>query len=167
MANFEEYPPHLQKDDDMYDILRDELKKKGFVASNKYYMPIDALKVVDTSVEGQWKERLIQAKSSSNGKHIILIPCLVEQTHWIGVIIKFRSTTDIEFAEFLDPVIESDYYPTSLQKTFDRIYSNSILRAGQCEKHRDQNQSMKLTIKNLLSAAERSGTKFAFMIFFQ
>lgn len=158
MANLEEYSYQLRESDDIYSNLQNELKEKSFAISKNYRIPIDIQKAVDINVEGQWKERLLIAKDEGSGKHITLIPCLVEHSYWIGVIIKFTSIAQVEFAEFLDPLIGSNYNITNLQKTFAQTYQGSILYAGKCEKHRDREQSMKLTIKNLLSAAERSGT---------
>lgn len=144
----------------IHQFQENKLQEKSIAISKKCRIQIDVLKVADIDVHGQWEERLRQAKDINTGKRIILIPCLVERSHWTGVIIQFQSSSQIGFAEFLDPVIESDFNPTNLQKTFTKVYPSSILNIGKCEKHLDRSQSMELTMKNLLSAAERAGIIF-------
>ncbi|CAF4090243.1 unnamed protein product, partial [Rotaria sordida] len=142
MASVEEYSKHSNANNNISNILRNELEKKISTIPNQYRIPTDVLEIVDVSVEGQWKERLIQARNGHIGEHIELIPCYVACSHWIGVIIKFRTNAQVELAQFLDPVMKSDFDPSSFQKIFAQVYPGSIVRAGHCEKHHDRSQKV-------------------------
>jgi len=105
-------------------------------------------------MKDQWKERLIQAKYNESGERIILIPCYVGNSLWIGLIIKFSADEHIEQAEVFGQVMESGFIPNTFQEQFAEVYQGCNLRSGDCEKHTDRTQSARLTIEKLLSAVE-------------
>ncbi|CAF3371486.1 unnamed protein product, partial [Rotaria sp. Silwood2] len=107
-------------------------------------------------VDGQSEQRLRQAKTNYAGERIILIPYNLGDFHWIGVIIKFKVDEQIELAEFINPVKESNFIPDKLQREFRNVFPSTVLRSRVSQIHGDQQYSAFLTIKNLLKAVKES-----------
>lgn len=139
---------------DVDNTIQNELEKLQAMLNHQSQRAIFILPSVNLNKKDEWKERLIQAKHDKTGERIVLIPCYAGNSLWIGVIIKFSDDEQIEKAEFFDQVKESGFTPKTMQEKFAEIYQGSILRAGNCEKYEDREQSGKLTIKKLLSFIE-------------
>ncbi|CAF1640086.1 unnamed protein product, partial [Didymodactylos carnosus] len=92
-----------------------------------------------------------------SGKRIILIPYLLENHHWTGILIEWNSIEEIERSQFIDPVTGSDSIPDKLQKNFIEIFAKNVLHSKTMLKHEDRTKSAMLTIANLLKAVQNSG----------
>ncbi|CAF0744473.1 unnamed protein product [Adineta steineri] len=139
---------------DIYDSLLTELKKARQQFPSEFPKQIDVLQAVDGNVDVQWEERLREAKEDYNGARIILIPYHLGHSHWIGIVLEFKANEEIKRAEFIDPVKESQFNPSTLQKRFAKVYSNIVLLSRNLQKHDDHKQSATLTVHNLIEATK-------------
>ncbi|CAF2770029.1 unnamed protein product [Rotaria sp. Silwood2] len=115
--------------------------------------PIYAIDAVDGSINNQFEERLQQERKSHAGKRIILIPYNLENSHWVGILIEFETDEQIQRADYIDSIKQSNIIPYKLQMQFTNVYADAILQAKNLRKQDDPNESAELMIDNLLTAA--------------
>jgi hypothetical protein len=137
------------------EALSAELKELRQRFPARFPKPIYVLAAVDDSVDSQWEHRLRQVKGNRTGERITLIPYHLENSHWIGISIKSKADGQIERAEFIDPVKQSNFAPDNLQKRFAKLYPGVILQSRNFQ-HGNREQSAALTVENLLKAAEEA-----------
>ncbi|CAF1354843.1 unnamed protein product, partial [Didymodactylos carnosus] len=154
MPSFSEIANPSNQNIDIQGALLNRLKELHQKFPERFSKPIDVLASVDGNVDGQWKQRLQQARKDQNGERIALIPYNLGNFHWIGVLIKFKADGQIECAEFIDPVEESNFIPDKLQKQFTEVFPDAILRSRTCPKPMNRKSSALLTIVTLLKAVE-------------
>ena len=123
----------------------------------RFPIPTCILETVHSNVNGEWEQRLLQAKEIQKTECIIIFPYQLAELHWIGFIIKSRKNGQVERAEFIDPIQASDFNPNELQEKFTKIYPGIILRQKDLKKKTDKLQkSAQLTIKYLLKAVNKA-----------
>ncbi|CAF4704249.1 unnamed protein product, partial [Rotaria sp. Silwood2] len=128
------------------EVLSYEVKKlREQYSGQRYSKSIHVLTAVDYNVDGQSEQRLRQAKTNYTGERIILIPYNLGDFHWIGVIIKFKVDEQIELAEFINPVKESNFIPDKLQREFRNVFPSTVLRSRVSQIHGDRQYSAFLT----------------------
>ncbi|CAF0993810.1 unnamed protein product [Didymodactylos carnosus] len=132
------------------EVLRDQLEQ----LSEKCSKPIYVLPAIDDNVESQFEQELRNESKYITEKRIILIPYLLANSHWIGILIEFQTSKQIIRAEYIDPVYGSNFIPDRLQRQLDKVYSSVVLQTKDLLKNNDRKHSAELTIKNLLTAIE-------------
>ncbi|CAF4604799.1 unnamed protein product [Rotaria sp. Silwood2] len=90
---------------------------------------IHVLPPVDAHIQGQWQERLQLAKKCYNHENIALIPYYAQNSHWLGMILRFNISGQLEQAEFIDPVANSNFNPMKLQMEFSKLFSGVVLKS--------------------------------------
>lgn len=144
---------------DIHTDLRIRLKELRQQSSGNFLKPIDVLDSVDCTAERQLERRLQHEKRSHEGKRIILIPCNLGNSHWIGILIEFEADGQIRRAEYIDPVNGSDVIPDKLQEQFINVYVDDVLQVRKMQTKNDPRNSAALTIDNLLKAIENDEGK--------
>ncbi|CAF1621522.1 unnamed protein product [Adineta steineri] len=110
-------------------LLSNRLEQFKQDKSEKFSKSTYLLTTVDEHIDGQLKERLEQAKMISTGERIILFPYNLGNSHWIGLIIKFKMNEEIEHARFIDPVENSEFLHANLQNLFSKIFPDTYIRS--------------------------------------
>ena len=104
-----------------------------------------------THVDNQLKQRLEQAKNDYSGDRLVLIPYNLGNSHFTGICIKFQGDNQLELAEYIDPVKESNAIPDQLQEYFNEIFPGAHLQMTTFEHAGDRELSAVLTTKYLLT----------------
>ncbi|CAF1383928.1 unnamed protein product [Adineta steineri] len=138
---------------DVQSILSSRLKEFQDFSKSIY-----VLTAVDGHIDGQLKERLEQAKMNYTGGRIILIPYNLGNSHWIGLIMKFKMNEEIERAFFIDPVEDSNFNPEKLKNLFSEIFPHTVLRSRPVQHQIDQSHSALFISENLVKAATLFGS---------
>ncbi|CAF4034403.1 unnamed protein product, partial [Rotaria sp. Silwood2] len=138
MSSSENFSSQSNDFENIQNVILTKLNKERQEFPDRFPKPIHVLPPVDDTKYGQWQERLRQAREEQIGERIILIPYYVKNSHWIGIILKFNSNEQIAQAEFIDPVRNSDFDPST----------SRTLKITD-----DLKQSAEVTTENLLRAA--------------
>ena len=145
----------LGKTNDIHAALSASLDELFEKSPDRFTTPICILPTIDSDLEREWEQRFLDARQADSGSRIALIPYKLNDLHWIGILLEFENNEQLLKAQFIDPVSSSEFCPDRLQKTFARHFPGHILHSGSFLKHEDPAQSARLTITNLLKAAER------------
>ncbi|CAF1084596.1 unnamed protein product [Adineta steineri] len=136
----------------MQTVLIDLLEESRQQSPEFFSKEIHVLPAVNGNVEDQLKQQLQEEREIHAGKRILLIPCCLEDLHWIGVLMEFQAANRIIRAEYIDPVSGSNVIDHSLQEQLTEVYPSAVFQLKDGLKHADQNCSSVLTIENLLNA---------------
>ncbi|CAF4443658.1 unnamed protein product, partial [Rotaria sp. Silwood2] len=102
-----EYVKHFtnrqSNDNDVRAALLTRLEELRRQSPEYFSKPINILDTVDDTIEGQLERRLQQEKTSCAGKRITLIPYNVGNSHWVGLLLEFKTDGQIKRAEYIDP----------------------------------------------------------------
>ncbi|CAF3383793.1 unnamed protein product [Rotaria socialis] len=112
--------------------------------------PIYVLPTVDDHVDGQLKERLAQAKMNHTEQRITIILYNLGNSHWIGLKMEFKKNEEIERAEFIDPVKNSNFNPEKFRNQFTEIFPDTNLRSRPVQHLVDRIGSGLAMIENLV-----------------
>ncbi|CAF4494425.1 unnamed protein product, partial [Didymodactylos carnosus] len=156
MDNSEDFINQPHQTINIQDALLTRLEEARQQFPERFSKSVQVLAAVDDTIDGEWEQRLRQTKEKLTEVCVMLIPYYLGDFHWIGVLIKYKMDGQIEWAEFIDPVKNSTFQPDKLQKQFTKIYPGVILKSKTFQKHNDQKLSARLTIENLLKAAEKA-----------
>ncbi|CAF4184508.1 unnamed protein product, partial [Rotaria sordida] len=118
--------------------------------------PIHVLQAVDDNVNGQLEQRLQQTDQDHIKESILLIPYYLGNFHWVGIFIEFKENRQIQRAELIDPVVDSEFLSDKIQKEFDKFYPGMVLFSKELQNHEDPKQSAQLIIQNLVKSVEDS-----------
>ncbi|CAF2939891.1 unnamed protein product, partial [Rotaria sp. Silwood2] len=116
--------------------------------------PILELEIVDANVNGQLQQRLQEESQKHMWKRIVLIPYYLENSHWTAILIEFKGAKEIQRAEYIDPVRNSQFISGTIQQEFNKLYPRVNLSLKELRAHNDPTQSEELTIQNLLKRVE-------------
>ena len=108
---------------------------------------------VDSTIQGEWEQRLRETMNSE-GERLILIPYKFGESHWIGIAIEFQGHGKIKRANYIDPVNEMHSLPDDLQRSFEEVFPNNAFHSIDMLKTNDPSRSVEVTIKNLHRAAD-------------
>ncbi|CAF3465091.1 unnamed protein product, partial [Rotaria socialis] len=133
-------------------IILTKLNKELQEFPDRFPKIISPLPPVDDNKTDQWQERLRQAKEAQTGERVSLIPYYVQDSHWIGVILKFHFS-GLQCAEFIDPVVNSSFDPSKSQEQFSNTFPGVTLKSRTLKTTDDPKQSAERTVENLLTAA--------------
>jgi DNA polymerase III delta prime subunit len=143
----------------VHKMLSIALKTSSQRNPNLYPRGICILVDVDANESNQLEERLHEAKDKYMDECIFIIPYDSGNFHWIGLIIEFNDDQQIQRAEYIDPVNESNYSPVKLQDQFNKVFSDCILQTRTASYKGHQSESASLIVKNLLEAISESKCK--------
>ncbi|CAF1204521.1 unnamed protein product [Adineta steineri] len=147
---------HSYQSSDIHDDLSRQLKKIRQQSQERLPTPVHVLNTVTDTVGNQIEERFREAQKCHSGKRIILIPYLMGNDHWNGILLEWNSMEQIEQSEFINPVTGFDSIPDELQKCFMKIFPKNVLRCKIMLKDEGRTKSRLLTVINLLNAAQNS-----------
>ncbi|CAF3666995.1 unnamed protein product [Rotaria sp. Silwood1] len=148
----------LYQYENIEDNILNKLKKLRQHYPERFPLSIHVLATVHDTIDGEWQQRLRQAMEQRNRVSIFLIPYQMSNFNWIVVIIKFKTDGQVERAEFIDPLRESNLDIDKLQIQFGEIYPGIILQPRSIRKQEDREKSIELTIETLLKLAEEYQT---------
>ncbi|CAF1383871.1 unnamed protein product, partial [Adineta steineri] len=146
------------EDVDVQSILSSRLEEFKQEQSEHFSKSIYLLTTVVDHIDGKLQERLEQAKTVSTEERIILFPYNLGNSHWIGLIMKFKMNEEIERAFFIDPVVNSRFNREKLQKLFSEIFPDTVLRPRPVQHQIDQTHSALFISENLVKAATSFGS---------
>ncbi|CAF1149858.1 unnamed protein product [Adineta steineri] len=141
---------------DIHDDLSRQLMKLRQQSPERLLTPVHVLSTITDTVGDQIEERFREALKCHSGKRIILIPYLMDNHHWNGILLEWNSMEQIEQSEFINPVTGFDSIPDELQKCFIKIFPKNVLRSKIMLKDEDRTKSRLLTVINLLNAVQNS-----------
>ncbi|CAF1248489.1 unnamed protein product, partial [Adineta steineri] len=159
MAARTNLPDHSSENIDVRSILETQLK--NFIhdyrvhISTRFYV----LATVHDDVDGQLQERLREAKRNITGKRITVIPYLLANSHWTGLVIKFNTNQNIECAEFNDPVMDSTFNLENLENIFTEIFPDTSLISRPVQYPSDRTSSGLALIRHLIRAIASSESR--------
>ncbi|CAF4619469.1 unnamed protein product [Rotaria sp. Silwood1] len=148
----------LYQYENIEDNILNKLEKLRQHYPERFPLLIHVLATVHDTIDGEWQQRLRQAMEQRNRVSIFLIPDQMSNFNWIVVIIKFKTDGQVERAEFIDPLRESNLDIDKLQIQFGEIYPGIILQPRSIRKQEDREKSIELTIETLLKLAEEYQT---------
>jgi len=142
------------EDNDIQAILLSRLKQLYKQLPQNFSKKIHILAAVDDIIDGQLEQRLQQDKANNQGKRIILIPCNLGNSHWVGIIIEFDIGDQIIRSQYIDSLNGSTIIPKRLQTQFIKVHQNNVLKTIDLLKQDDLTSCGAYTIENLLMAAQ-------------
>ncbi|CAM4971805.1 unnamed protein product [Rotaria socialis] len=74
--------------------------------------------------------------------------------HWIGILIEFKNSREIQQAEYIDSMWNSECIPEKLQQQLKNFYSHINFSSRKIETHSDPARCEQLIIENLLKRVE-------------
>lgn len=142
------------EDNDIQAILSSRLRQLIEISPQYREKPIHVLAAVDDIMENQLEQRLKQEKNENQGKRIILIPCNLRNSHWVGIIIEISADEKILRAEYTDSLSES--VSEKLQKQFIATYPNDELVAIESLKQDDSSSCGAYVVENFLLSIQKA-----------
>ncbi|CAF4606576.1 unnamed protein product, partial [Rotaria sp. Silwood2] len=143
------------------DILN-EFEKSRQKFPELFPKPLYVLEAVDHNRDGEWEQRLREAKEHHTGERLTIIPYNVEDSHWVGVILKFDVDGRIHEAEYIDPVVQSDLNSDELQNEFSKVFPEVPLQSRSFQQHDGEHEDASLLIKSLIQAIQEDGNQLVF-----
>ena len=147
------------EDIDIQAILASRIKEE----TQHFPKPVQLLGAVDnisdtSIVYRQLEQRLQQdqkehTKQGIKKERIILIPCNLGLSHWVGILVEFQEDGKIARAEYIDSLTETMVVPQSLQDQWSKVYKNDVLQIKNLLKQKDMVSCGVYTIENLLLSA--------------
>ena len=151
------------EDIDIQAILASRIKEE----TQHFPKPVQLLGAVDnisdtSIVYRQLEQRLQQdqkehTKQGIKKERIILIPCNLGLSHWVGILVEFQEDGKIARAEYIDSLTETTVVPQSLQDQWSKVYKNDVLQIKNLLKQKDMMSCGVYTIENLLLSARNVG----------
>ncbi|CAF4486152.1 unnamed protein product, partial [Rotaria sp. Silwood2] len=87
-------------------------------------------------------------------KRIVLISYYLENSHWTGILIEFKGAKEIQRAEYIDSVRNSQFISGTIRQEFNKLYPRVTLPLKELRTHNEPTQSEELTIQHLLKRVE-------------
>ncbi|CAF1204485.1 unnamed protein product [Adineta steineri] len=156
METFRCESDHSYQSPDIHDDLSRQLKELLQQHPERLPTPVHVLNTATDTGSDQIEERFREAQKCHSGKRIILIPYLMDNDHWSGILLEWNSMEQIEQSEFINPITGFDSIPDELQKSFMKIFPENVLRSKIMLKDGDRTKSGMLTMTNLLNAVQSS-----------
>ena len=154
------------EDIDIQAILVSRIKQLVSEDNQIFSKPVHILGAVDNIIDTnivyrQLEQRLQQDQNEYKGKkvqeRIILIPCNLGLSHWVGLLVEFQTNGEIARAEYIDPLKATTTVPESLQRQWDIVYKDCTLYIKELLKQNDITSCGAYTIENLLQSARNPG----------
>ena len=137
-------------------LLITQLNKSRQENPQSFSKDIHVLSAVNDDDEGQMEQQLQQERQDHTGERILLIPYCLENSLWTGIMIEFRSNSQILRAEYMNPVSGRKTVPNGLRRQLTKVYPSAVIESKDLYQHNDPRFSSALTVKNLSTAAENS-----------
>ncbi|CAF3357729.1 unnamed protein product [Rotaria sp. Silwood2] len=141
---------------DIRELLSVQLEKLREISSDYFSQPIHVLPSITDNNQHGLEQHLQQESQYRSGQRIVLIPCFVENSYWVGILIEFQASKQITRAEYINSVSGVNTIPVTLQEQFANVYPSAALRIKDFYKHDDRKLSATFTIKNLILAVQNS-----------
>ncbi|CAF1267204.1 unnamed protein product [Adineta steineri] len=154
METFRCESDHSYQPSDIHDDLSRQLKELRQQYPERLPIQVHVLNTVTDTGSDQIEERFREAKKCYSGKRILLIPYLMDNDHWSGILLEWNLMEQIEQSEFINPVTGFDSVPDELQKCFIKIFPKNVLHSKIMLKDEDRTKSGTITVTNLLNAVK-------------
>jgi hypothetical protein len=135
-------------------ILVTQLKQLRQKSPESFSKEVHVLPDINGDDEHELEQQLQEEREADSEKRILLIPCCLENSHWVGLLIEFQATDQVLRAEYFDPVSGSNDALHILQNQLAKVYPSAVLQPKDLHKNNDRRLSSTVTIKNLLAAVE-------------
>lgn len=122
---------YLYEEDAIQHILRARLAQHG--DQTRSGIPVYIMAAVDNIViergrpPNQFQQRLEQEKLENHGARIALIPCNIDGSHWIGLLLEFSRTNECIRAEYIESDAKLKGQVRMLQQQLQNVYPDADL----------------------------------------
>jgi len=141
------------EDNDIQAILAARLQQLRKENSQLFIKPIGILAAIDNIIGNQLENRLRQEAKDHHGARILLIPCNLENAHWVGMLIAFGVDEKVLRAQYIDSFTTCSVVPQTFQEQLQKVYPGVFFESHVLLQQNDYTSCGAYTIENLLLAA--------------